>query len=293
MRVEVPLRWGDLDAQGHVNNARYIDYLQDARADFLHELGIADLLSRGFTVVSNQIEYRSPVFFSHEPLAVDIAVAELDALSVTLAYHLYQYDREVAVARTTLCGFDLATRARRPLPLRALETFAGLVEPTETLREIEWMDMNERAKVDKMRVRWTDMDAYGHVNNAIIFDYLQEGRITFTAAPLRGAGPAVDPDHLWFLVRQDVEYLNPVSFRMAPYIVRTGIARLGRTSLTFSSQVDDPVSGVVCSRAVAVAVFADATGKPTPLTDDLRAEFGVYLLTGADERAVVGATPEG
>ncbi|MDR0487974.1 MAG: acyl-CoA thioesterase, partial [Propionibacteriaceae bacterium] len=26
MRVEVPLRWGDLDAQGHVNNARYMDY---------------------------------------------------------------------------------------------------------------------------------------------------------------------------------------------------------------------------------------------------------------------------
>jgi len=33
--VEVPLRWGDLDAQGHVNNARFIDYLQEARADFL------------------------------------------------------------------------------------------------------------------------------------------------------------------------------------------------------------------------------------------------------------------
>ena len=30
-----PLRWGDMDAQGHVNNAAYLDYLQEARVDFL------------------------------------------------------------------------------------------------------------------------------------------------------------------------------------------------------------------------------------------------------------------
>ena len=282
MRVEVPLRWGDLDAQGHVNNARYIDYLQDARADFLHALDLDDLLHEGFTVVSNQIEYRAPVFFSLEPLQVDIAVAQLDAQSVTLGYRLHQSEREVAVAKTCLCGYDLSARTRAALPARAVEVFAGLVEPTEALRQIEWMEMNERAKVSAMRVRWSDLDAYGHVNNAMIFDYLQEGRITFTAAPLRGMEASSNTDYLWFLLRQDVSYLNPVSFRLEPYLVRTGISRMGRTSLTFSSQVDDPLSGVVCSRATAVAVFADSTGKSTPLTDELRQEFSTYLLAGPD-----------
>ena len=34
-RVRVPLRWVDLDAQGHANNAAIVDYLQEARVDFL------------------------------------------------------------------------------------------------------------------------------------------------------------------------------------------------------------------------------------------------------------------
>ena len=281
MRVEVPLRWGDLDAQGHVNNARFIDYLQDARADFLYEVGLAHLLRDGFSVRLNQIEYHAPVFFSTQPLQVEVSVCALDAGSVTLAYQLYQADRTVAAARTVLGGYDVETRSQQPLPVDARETFASLVEPAEPLREIAWTAMNERAKVSSMKVRWSDVDAYGHVNNAMIFDYIQEGRITFTAAPLRGMDDAPAPDHMWLLARQDVRYLNPVTFRKNPYVVRTGVAHMGRTSVTFSSQVDDPDTGVVCAQAGSVAVFADVTGKPAPLTDQLRATLGVYSLDPA------------
>ena len=281
MRVEVPLRWGDLDAQGHVNNARYVDYLQDARADFLYELDLSYLLREGFAVHLNQIEYRAPVFFSEEPLDVEVTVAGLDDQAVELAYDLYQADRLVAVARTRVGGYDVATSTNRPLPVEAREVFASMVEPAEPLRDIVWTDMRECAKASNMRVRWSDLDAYGHVNNALIFDYVQEGRITFTAAPLRGMDDNPNPDYMWFLARQDVSYLNPVIFRKDPYTVRTMVARMGRTSVTFSSQVDDPVGGVVCAQAAAVAVFADNKGHPTPLTDYLRASLGVYAAPGA------------
>ncbi|MDR2974659.1 MAG: thioesterase family protein [Propionibacteriaceae bacterium] len=278
MRVEVPLRWGDLDAQGHVNNARYLDYLQDARADFLYALHIEGLLHDGFTVVSNQIEYRAPVFFSDDPLDVDIEVAALDDDIVLLAYELFQRDQVVCVARTSLSGYDVAARRRRPLPAHVREVFARLLHPVEPLRDIAWHDLNDHAKVSQMRVRWSDLDSYGHVNNAIIFDYVQEGRITFTAAPLRGMDDSPDAEYLWFLARQDASYLNPIVFRKDPYTVRTGVARIGRTSVTFSSQVDDPRTGVVCARAAAVAVFADAKGRPTPLTDTIRAGLEQYSL---------------
>ncbi len=278
MRVEVPLRWGDLDAQGHVNNARYLDYLQDARADFLYALNIEHLLQEGFTVVANQIEYRAPVFFSETPLAAEITVADLSDESVTLAYQLFQEEREVAVARTQLSGYDVTTGTRRGLPERARDVFGALLKEVEPLRDIDWADMNERAKVSRMKVRWSDLDAYGHVNNAIIFDYVQEGRITFTAAPLRGMEASQDVEHMWFLARQDAWYLKRIAFRNDPYVVRTGIARFGRTSVTFSSQVDDPLTGDTCARAAAVAVFADAHGVPTPLTDELRQSLGRYAL---------------
>jgi len=273
------LRWGDLDAQGHVNNARYIDYLQDARADFLYELHIEDLLREGFAVVSNQIEYRAPVFFSQEPLQVEIVVCGLDSDSVTLAYELYQADRLVAVARTIVSGYDVPIRTRRPLPDEAHTVFASLLQEAAPLRDVVWADMNERAKVSLMKVRWSDLDAYRHVNNALIFDYFQEGRITFTAAPLVGMSDAATPDYMWFLARQDAWYLSPIHFRKEPYIIRTGIAHMGRTSVTFSAQVDDPTADITCARASAVAVFADISGHPTPLTEELRTGLATYLLT--------------
>ena len=281
MRVEVPLRWGDLDAQGHVNNARYIDYLQDARADFLYELGLSYLLREGFSVHLNQIEYRAPVFFSEEPLDVEIWVSELDEELVTLAYELYQADRLVAVARTEVGGYDVGTHTSHPLPREAQDVFASMVEPVEPLREIVWTDMSERAKVSRMRVRWSDVDAYGHVNNALIFDYVQEGRITFTAAPLRGMNDNPNPDYMWFLARQDVSYINPVMFRKDPYTVRTMVARMGNSSVTFSSQVDDPTTDTICAQAAAVAVFADGQGHPTRLPDDIRANLSVYAARDA------------
>ncbi len=278
MRVEVPLRWADLDAQEHVNNARYIDYLQDARAEFLYALKLPDLLKQGFTVVSNQIEYYRPVYFSDVPLDVDVTVAGLTHDDVTLAYRLYQAGDEVAAARTTLSGFDLATGARKPIPEYAHEAFTDLLVPAQPLRPLPWAQMTSHAKVSEMRVRWSDIDAYGHVNNALIFDYVQEGRINFTAAPLRGTGRHDDRDYLWLMARQDVFYLNRVVFRHEPYIIRTGVARVGTTSMTFSSQVDDPLTGMVCSTASAVTVLADSLGHPTPIPDDMREKVAPYQL---------------
>ena len=278
MRIEVPLRWGDLDAQGHVNNARFVDYLQDARADFLYGLGIESLLNEGFAVVSNQIEYLAPVFFSEEPLIAEITVADVDEQTVTLACTLFQFDREVAGARTTLSGYDIPSRARQSLPPYAHQAFGSLMEPDQGFREIHWAELTPRAKVSDVRVRWSDLDIYGHVNNAIIFDYIQEGRIQFTAAPLRGSTNNPTTDYLWLIAPQDVSYLAPVTLRKEPYHVRTGISRLGRTSATMSSQVEDPITGTVCARSATVAVFADAQGHPTPITDELKEAFELYFL---------------
>jgi acyl-CoA thioester hydrolase len=183
------------------------------------------------------------------------------------------------MARTALSGFDVPSRTRRPLSNDVIEVFAAMVETAELLRPIVWRDMTEKAKISEMRVRWSDIDSYGHVNNAMIFDYLQEGRITFTAAPLRGTGETADLEHMWFLARQDVWYRNAVVFRKEPYVVRTGIAHAGNTSVTFSSQVDDPLTGTVCACASAVAVFADATGRPTPLTPEIRESLEQFSLS--------------
>lgn len=274
----MPLRWADLDAQGHVNNGRFIDYLQEARADFLAGTPADGLIARGLTVVSNQIEYRAPIQFSNTPIQVDVSVVGVEADAVSLAYQLWQDGQETAVARTTVAAIDLATRQRRALPAPVRQYFASIASPLEPLRAIAWLPMTDRAKATPMRVRWSDLDAYGQVNNAMMFDYIQEGRIAFTAAAVAGMGPAPDQGYLWFVVRQDVTYLAPIVFRQAPYMVRTGVAQMGRTSLTFCGQIDDPVTGTICAQASTVAVFANAQGQPIPVLPEWKQALEAYRL---------------
>jgi len=278
VRLDVPLRWADLDAQGHVNNGRFIDYLQEARADFLAGTPADGLIERGLTVVSNQIEYRAPIQFSNTPIQVDVSVCALAADSVSLAYVLWQDGHETAVARTTVAAIDLATHQRQDLPDQARAYFASVLVPLEPLRDIAWLPMTEAAKATPMRVRWSDLDAYGQVNNAMMFDYIQEGRIAFTAAAVMGMNQAPDQGYLWFVVRQDVTYLAPIVFRQEPYMVRTGVAHMGRTSLTFCGQIDDPLSGTICAQASTVAVFADAQGRPIPVLDEWKRALEAYRL---------------
>jgi acyl-CoA thioester hydrolase len=38
-QMHIPMRWGDMDAMGHVNNATYFRYLETIRIDWLHSIG--------------------------------------------------------------------------------------------------------------------------------------------------------------------------------------------------------------------------------------------------------------
>jgi acyl-CoA thioester hydrolase len=275
-RVLVPLRWGDLDAQGHVNNSRLADYLQEARADFFLG-GLAEsLLTTGVVVVQQQIEYHAPLHFSEIPIVVELAAARVSAVRFTLAYTVWQDDRVVAVARTKLCPYNLKTAEPRRLAPHERTWLNGQVEPAEPLRTLVWRPLGRQARVTPLRIRWSDIDEYGHVNNVMFFDYVQEGRIAFTAA---GTFPgAADQKHLWLVARQDLDYLAPIEFRREPYVVRTGVAQLGTTSLTFCSEVADPLDGRRLAQASTVAVFADADGRPTAILPEVRAVLESYRL---------------
>ena len=75
-RYTCPLRWGDMDAQAHLNNAAFVDYLQEARVHFLltGPPVMRELLDTGVLVVQHQIEYLRPVGFSDRGLDIDLWV---------------------------------------------------------------------------------------------------------------------------------------------------------------------------------------------------------------------------
>ena len=129
-----PLRWGVLDALGHVNNGRFVDYLQDARVDFLFrtakELG-ADDLETGLLVARHEVQYRTPLYFRPEPVRIELWISEIRAASFTVDYEILDADpdrRTYVEARTRLVPFDFAAnRLRRisPIEREALSKLVG------------------------------------------------------------------------------------------------------------------------------------------------------------------------
>ncbi|WP_022910878.1 acyl-CoA thioesterase [Aestuariimicrobium kwangyangense] len=288
MRVEVPLRWGDMDAQAHVNNGMVAEYLQEARVDFLHAAGVTEMLETGVVVISHQIEYLAPITYSPRPVVVDLGITHIGGARFEVAYLLSHDGVECARARSVLCPFDLASQQVRRLSAGERGWFERHRIEVEPFRDLQAPALLGRGVAHPLRPRWSDVDRFGHVNNVRLFDYVQEARIAASSwvdPSMLRHGSSLDPAHaaeehsLWLVARQDVEYLAQIPYRVEPYRVDTGVARLGNSSVTFAAEVVDPLAeDQVLVRARTVLVCADDEGRPKQLPATTRSRLGRELV---------------
>jgi acyl-CoA thioester hydrolase len=125
--TELQVRFRDLDAMGHVNNAVYATYLEQARVDYY-----ADVLGVGLddidTVLVNlEIDYRNEVTLEQGRVTVAMGVRSIGESSVVVGYELRAGDRVAATAETTQVYVDPDGGGSRPLP-------SAWVEKMESLR---------------------------------------------------------------------------------------------------------------------------------------------------------------
>lgn len=116
--------------------------------------------------------------------------------------------------------------------------------------------------VYQCRVRFSDVDIYGHVNNVKYFEYYQEARLAF----LTSMGRAEEEGRFAVVVaRVNVDYKRPILFRSEPYVIESWIDRVGNSSFGLSAEIKD--GDTVLSRAEAVLVTFDLkTQTARPLT---------------------------
>lgn len=115
--TDVRVRYSDLDAQGHVNNARVLTLLEEARVDWLYRDAPrhgADQLVRALVVAKLEIQYRRPIFFG-PPARVSIGVSKVGNASFTVDYVVTSDGEVVATASTVMVPVDLSDG--RPLRL--------------------------------------------------------------------------------------------------------------------------------------------------------------------------------
>src|SRR4051812_1154870 len=102
-------------------------------------------------------------------------------------------------------------------------------------------------------IRFNDLDAYGHVNNAAMLTLLEEARIAvfWSAGDLRVDGvndndaPIADTKEattITLVARQEVEYLAPIPYLREPLDVHLWIGRLGGASLDVCYEIHSPLN---------------------------------------------------
>ncbi len=127
-RVNVPLRWSDMDAYGHVNNVQFLRLLEDARVIGFEDWFGQDrsVLSEGVLVARHEIEYLAPLLFRVPPIVVEMWATTIGGAGFDLAYEVRdgrtateggatRDDTIYARAETTLVLYDFATSNPRRL----------------------------------------------------------------------------------------------------------------------------------------------------------------------------------
>ena len=126
-------------------------------------------------------------------------------------------------------------------------------------------------------VRFADLDPNQHVNNAVYATYFETGRVTLVKDRSFGL---MSPGLSWMLVRLDIHFRAelrwPGSIEMG-----VGVAKFGRTSVTFDQVVFSEARCVASAQSVTVLID-ESTRKPTPLTSEIITNLQRWLRRGVD-----------
>ncbi len=141
-------------------------------------------------------------------------------------------------------------------------------------------------------LRWGDLDAFNHVNNAAMLGLLEEARVRVFWRPGSGEqgpptailDPSLDSGLLTLIARHEIEYLAPVPYGRHPLDVQLWFGRLGGSSVEVYYEVRAPVEEAVEGeqtlyvRAATTIVLVKAdTGWPVRLTAREREAWEPYV----------------
>ncbi len=112
------VRWGDLDAFMHVNNAAYLTYIQEARVDFTvysrQRANLQPILIE-MVVAHADVDYINPIYNAGIEIDVDVWVSKIGTSSFVLQYELSKAGTIYAKAKTVQVTVSMDTKSSRPV----------------------------------------------------------------------------------------------------------------------------------------------------------------------------------
>lgn len=101
------VRWGDLDAFGHVNNSTYLIFAQEARYAWskMHEMVVARA----------EVDFIAPIYTGDIYVDVEIWVNKIGTSSFGVTYEMKNGDELLAVVKTVQVTVSMDTKKSRPM----------------------------------------------------------------------------------------------------------------------------------------------------------------------------------
>lgn len=126
------VRYGDIDAQGHVNNARTFTYMEQGRVKYLQHLGLwdgRDFRSIGIILAEAACTYIAPILLTQR-LRVGVRTSKIGIKSIEFSYSIEDDDtgQVMATGRTVQVAYDYKRGASVPVP----EHWREVIEAFET-----------------------------------------------------------------------------------------------------------------------------------------------------------------
>lgn len=118
-RHEIAMRWGDMDALGHLNNTYYFRYMEQARVSWLDDIGCPiEPNGIGPVLASTRCDYRKQLVYP-ATICLDVYTGRVGSKSLTL-YHRFSSleapDTLFAEGEVVLVWVNYATGETVPLP---------------------------------------------------------------------------------------------------------------------------------------------------------------------------------
>jgi acyl-CoA thioester hydrolase len=125
----VEVRYGDLDPQGHVNNAKHLTYFEQARVAYMIELGLftkdQSFMEIGVIVADVHLTYFEPIYFGQN-IKIGVHVARLGNKSMTWEQNIVDADtgKELSKGEVIIVTYDYKTEKTISIPQGWREKFS-------------------------------------------------------------------------------------------------------------------------------------------------------------------------
>jgi acyl-CoA thioester hydrolase len=280
------VRHYECDAYGHLNNANYLRYMQEAAFDASAAAGFGMLryeqMQRLWLVRETEIEYLLPLYYN-DNVAVKTWVLDFHRYTSRRAYEFHNTTDGSLAARGITNWVFLDTASGRPAVIPP--ELAVIYRPEGELADFPPAERFPKAPTPpaevfstRRKVRWRDIDRLKHVNNAIYLEYVEECGFQNLAARGWPAQRMIE-DGFAVLVRKNQLHYRQPALLDDELEITTWVSEVRRSTAMRYYQVRRCPGGELLVEVHALGVWVDLkSGRPSRIPAQFLADFQADIV---------------